>query len=214
MCTYTHTTHTQHTHTHTPHGQSFTHRYGINLFPNCPPTYKHKTAFSSHPIHHMFHFVSKFVFLLEPLLFRNCLVFQCAHLCLHTHTHHTPALPYTLQPQSHVYCLCKFVFPCSGNYQQVFLLPFALLNIGISRMLMHTHSHMHRHKPTCTHTHMHMHTHSCTHTLEYASITNICAYARIKIVLAVIHHTTHTHTHTCKFVFELLSVVICCYVHI
>ena len=134
----------------------------------------------------------------------------------HTYTPHTSTTIH-LQPQSHVYCLCKFVFPCSGNYQQVFLLPFALLNIG---MLMHTHPHMHRHKPTCTctHTHMHMHTHSCTHTLEYASITNICAYARIKIVLAVIHHTTHTHTHThthtCKFVFELLSVVICCYVHI
>ena len=131
----------------------------------------------------------------------------------HTYTPHTSTTIH-LQPQSHVYCLCKFVFPCSGNYQQVFLLPFALLNIG---MLMHTHPHMHRHKPTCTctHTHMHMHTHSCTHTLEYASITNICAYARIKIVLAVIHHTTHTHTHTHTLVnlclnYYLLSFVAMC----
>ena len=138
------------------------------------------------------------------------------YACIHTHTHHTPAHHTPATAVTCLLCVCKFVFPCSGNYQLVFLLPFALLNIG---MLMHTPTHAHKLTCTCTHTptqtHMHMHTHSCTHTLEYASITNMCAYARIKIVLAVIHHTTHTHTHTHTLVnlclnYYLLSLVAMC----
>ena len=111
-------------------------------------------------------------------------VSMCTFMHAHTYTPHTSTSIH-LQLQSHVYCLCKFVFPCSGNYQQVFLLPFALLNI-----CMHMHTH------TCTQTHMHMHAHSCTHTGVMLQ-SQTCAYVHIKMALAVIDHThTHAHTHT------------------
>ena len=159
MCTFTHTcthTHTHiHVHTHTPWAVSHS-CITINalllqfiLFPNCRPTYiKLFLAVI------LFITCFSFVFLLEPYLFLNCLVYQCARLCMYTHT----STSIHLQLQSHVYCLCKFVFPCSGNYQQVFLLPFALLNI---HECMHMHTHTHAHKPICT-----CNAHSCTHTQE------------------------------------------------
>ena len=116
---------------------------------------------------------------------------SCVSMCtfMHAHTY----IPHTstsiqLQLQSNVYCLCKFVFPCSGNYQQVFLLPFALLNIC---MHMHTHTHTH------THTHMdtNPHAHACsfmnTHR-SHASITNMCICTHKN---GFGSHPSHTHIH-------------------
>ena len=104
----------------------------------------------------------------------------------HTYTPHTSTSIHLLL-QSHVYCLCKFVFPCSGNYQQVFLLPFALLNIC-----------MHMHMHTCTQTHMHMHAHSRTHTLESCfNHKRVHMYTLKWLWQSFITHThTHMHTHT------------------
>ena len=113
-------------------------------------------------------------------------VSMCTFVRAHTYTPHTSTIIH-LQLQSHVYCLCKFVFPCSGNYQQVFLLPFALLNIC---MHMHTHTHMDTNPQAHARTFMYTHR-------THASITT-SAYVHIKMALAVIHHThtcTHTHIH-------------------
>ena len=188
MCTYTHTcTHTHiHVHTHTHHGQSVIHASTsmlcyFNLFYFLVVDPRANIVFSCHPIHHMFLFCISIGAV--PLSKLSC-VSMCTFMHAHTYTPHTSTSIH-LQLRSHVYCLCKFVFPCSGNYQQVFLLPFALLNI------MHAHAHTH----TCTQTHMHMHAHSCIHT-GVTLQSQTCAYVHIKMALAVIHHNTHTCTHT------------------
>ena len=198
-------THT-HTHVHTHHGQSVIHASTsmlcyFNLFYFLIVDPHTNIVFSCHPIHHMTSIGA------VPLSKLSC-VSMCTFMHAHTYTPHTSTSIH-LQLRSHVYCLCKFVFPCSGNYQQVFLLPFALLNIC---MHMHTHA--------CTQTHMHMHAHSCIHTGVMLQ-SQTCAYVHIKMALAVIHHNTHTHAHThihrtgLCFV-KLLSnfpVVSCCYEH-
>ena len=124
----------------------------------------------------------------------------------HTYTPHTSTSIH-FQLRSHVYCLCKFVFPCSGNYQQVFLLPFALLNI------MHAHAHTHTHMHTNPHAHARtfMHTHR-----SHASITNMCICTHKNGFGS--HPSQHTHMHTHTYT-ELASalynfpVVSCCYEH-
>ena len=198
-CTHTHT----HTHTH-----MYTHTMGsihastsmlcyFNLFYFLIVDPHTNIVFSCHPIHHMFLFCISIGAV--PLSKLSC-VSMCTFMHAHTYTPHTSTSIH-LQLQSHVYCLCKFVFPCFGNYQQVFLLPFALLNI------MHAHAHTH----TCTQTHMHMHAHSCIHTgVMFQSQT--CAYVHIKMALAVIHHNTHTYTELASALYNF-PVVSCCYEH-
>ena len=178
MHTHTHT----HTCTHTPRAVSHS-CININalLFYFLIVDPHTNIVFSCHPIHHMFLFC--FSIGAVPLSKLSC-VSMCTFMHAHTYTPHTSTSIH-LQLRSHVYCLCKFVFPCSGNYQQAFLLPFALLNI------MHAHAHTH----TCTQTHMHMHAHSCIHTGVMLQ-SQTCAYVHIKMALAVIHHNTHTCTHT------------------
>ena len=95
QCALIHTHEHSHTHTHM-HAYMCTHTpwavshscININalllqfiLFPNCRPTnIKLFLAVI------LFITCFSFVFLLEPYLFLNCLVYQCAHLCMHTHT--------------------------------------------------------------------------------------------------------------------------------
>ena len=134
---------------------------------------------------------------------------MCTFMHAHTYTPHTSTSIH-LQLQSHVYCLCKFVFPCSGNYQQVFLLPFALLNIHVC-MHMHTNTHTHMH----TNPHAHARTFMYTHR-SHASITNMCICTRKWLWQSSITHM-HTHIHRTGLCFvKLLSnfpVVSCFYEH-
>ena len=107
----------------------------------------------------------------------------------HTYTPHTSTSIH-LQLQSHVYCLCKFVFPCSGNYQQVFLLPFALLNIHVC-MHMHAQTNKQTNKQTNTLTHSHKqantHIHKCKPpTLHSAWYTHTCT-STIRACWSLIH---------------------------
>ena len=102
-------------------------------------------------------------------------MFQCAHLCLHTH-----ALSFT--------CNCRHMFNLCFLALAVNQLPTGIL----VALCTFKHTHAHAHKPTCTQTHMHMYTHYTGVMLQ----SQTCAYAHIKIVLAVIQNTTHTHTHT------------------
>ena len=149
---YTHT----HTDTHTHHGQSVIHASTsmlcyFNLFYFLIVHPHTNIVFSCHPIHHMFLFCIFITFAVS--LSKLSCVSMCTFMHAHTYTPHTSTSIH-LQLHSHVYCLCKFVFPCSGNYQQVFLLPFALLNILHANARTHTHAH----KPTCTCMHIHVHT--------------------------------------------------------
>ena len=178
-------THT-HTHVHTHHGQSVIHAstsmlcyFNLFYFLIVDPHTNIVLAVI------LFITCFSFVFLLEPYHCLNCLVYQCAHLCMHTHTHHTQALAIHLQLRSHVYCLCKFEFPCSGNYQQVFLLPFALLNI----MHAHAHTHMHTNQPAHARTFMYTHR-------SHASITNVCICTHKNGFGSHPSQHTHAHTHT------------------
>ena len=144
---HTHAHSHTHTHVHTHHRQSVIHASTsmlcyFNFLIVDPHT---NIVFSCHPIHHMLLFCISIGAV--PFSKLSC-VSMCTFMHANTYTPHTSTSIH-LQLRSHVYCLCKFVFPCSGNYQQVFLLPFALLNI------MHAHAHTH----TCTQTHMHMHAH-------------------------------------------------------
>ena len=129
-------------------------------------------------------------------------MYQCVRLCMHTHT----STIIHLQLQSHVYCLCKFVFPCSGNYQQVFLLPFALLNIC---MHMHTHTHTHTHMDTNPQAHARtfMYTHR-----THASITTMCICTHNGFGSHPSHTHMHPHTHTQNWtllcLISLLSLVV------
>ena len=100
---HTHAHSHTHTHVHTHHGQSVIHASTsmlcyFNLFYFLIVDQNTNIVLSCHPIHHMF----SFVFLLEPYHCLNCLVYQCAHLCMHTYTHHTQALAYT--------CNCVHMF--------------------------------------------------------------------------------------------------------
>ena len=107
MHTHTHThIHTHiHVHTHIPWAVSHS-RININalllqfiLFPNCRPTnIKLFLAVI------LFITCFPFVFILEPYLFLS-LVYQCARLCMHTHTHHKQALAYTCNC-SHMFIVC------------------------------------------------------------------------------------------------------------
>ena len=196
MHTHTHT----HTCTHTPWAVSHS-RININalLFYFLIIDPHTNIVFSCHPIHHMFLYWSSKL---------SC-VSMCTFMHARTYTPHTSTSIH-LQLQSHVYCLCKFVFTCSGNYQQVFLLPFALLNIC---MHMHTHA--------CTQTHMHMHARSRTHTQESCfNHKRVHMYTLKWLWQSFITHThmhTHTHIHRTGLCFvKLLSnfpVVSCCYEH-
>ena len=193
--THTHT----HTHTraymctHTHHGQSVIHA-STSMLCYCNLFYflivDPQTVFSCHPIHHMLLFCISIGAV--PFSKLSC-VSMCTFMHAHTYKHY-------LQLQSHVYCLCKFVFFCSGNYQQVFLLPFALLDI-------HECMHMHPHTHTHTHTHMHTNPHAHARTFMYTHTgvmlqSQTCAYVHIKMALAVIHHT---HTHTCTHTYTELA---------
>ena len=193
-CTHTHT-HT-HTHaymcTHTPWAVSHS-RININalllqfiLFPNCRPTnIKLFLAVI------LFITCFSFVFLFSKL---SC-VSMCTFMHAHTYTPHTSTSIH-LQLQSHVYCLCKFVFPCSGNYQQVFLLPFALLNIHVCMHMhahTHTHTHTHTNKQTNKQTNKHTYTNKKTHihkckppTLHSAWYTRTCT-STIRACWSLIH---------------------------
>ena len=186
-----------HIHTHTPWTVSHSHININALLIAISQLLTHiQTYFSSHSIHYLFLFVSKFVFQLEPLLFLNFLVFQCAHLSMHTYTPHTSTRIH-LQLLSHVCCLCKVVFLCSGN----FITNRSLLAFCTFR---HIHAHAHAHAHTHTHTCAHTHTCTCMHTHTGVMLqSQTCAYAHIKMALAVMHQTharthahTHAHTHT------------------
>ena len=140
MCIYTHTCtlthahshkHTQHKHVHTrtcAHTHTHTHTMGSQSFTHQHQCFAIAIYLSTH-IQNIKLFLAvilfitcfSFVFLLEPYLFLNCLVYQCARLCMHTHTHHTQALAYTCNC-SHMFIVCVNLcfLICSGNYQQVF----------------------------------------------------------------------------------------------
>ena len=160
MCTYTHTCTLTHTHMYTHHGQSVIHASTsmlcyFNLFYFLIVDPHTNIVFSCHPIHHMFLFCISIGAV--PLSKLSC-VSICTFMHAHTYTPHTSTSIH-LQLRSHVYCLCKIVFPCSGNYQQVFLLPFALYIMHAhAHTHTHTHTHTHAHKPTCTCTHIHVYT--------------------------------------------------------
>ena len=129
-------------------------------------------------------------------------VSMCTFVHAHTYTPHTSTIIH-LQLQSHVYCLCKFVFPCSGNYQQVFLLPFALLNIS---MHMHTHTHMDTNPQAHARTFMYTHR-------THASITTMCICTHKNGFGSHPSHThMHPHTHTQNWpllcLISLLSLVV------
>ena len=129
-------------------------------------------------------------------------MFQCAHLSMHTYTPHTSTSIH-LQLLSHVCCLCKVVFLCSGNF---------ITNRSLLAFCTYRHIHAHAHTHTHTHTHMRTHPHMHMHTHTGVMLqSQTCAYAHIKRALAVMHQTharTHACTHThkwplhCKFVFE------------
>ena len=160
QCALIHTHAHSHTHTHmyTHHGQSVIHASTsmlcyFNLFYFLIVDPHTNIVFSCHPIHHMFLFCISIGAV--PLSKLSC-VSICTFMHAHTYTPHTSTSIH-LQLQSHVYCLCKIVFLCSGNYQQVFLLPFALY-IMHAHAHTHTHTHTHAHKPTCTCTHIHVYT--------------------------------------------------------
>ena len=191
MCTYTHTCTLTHTHMYTHHGQSVIHASTsmlcyFNLFYFLIVDPHTNIVFSCHPIHHMFLFCISIGAV--PLSKLSC-VSICTFMHAHTYTPHTSTSIH-LQLRSHVYCLCKIVFPCSGNYQQVFLLPFALY-------IMHAHAHTHTH--THTHTHMHTNLHAHARTFMYthrshASITNMCICTHKNGFGS--HPSQHTCTHT------------------
>ena len=204
QCALIHTHAHSHTHTHmyTHHGQSVIHASTsmlcyFNLFYFLIVDPHTNIVFSCHPIHHMFLFCISIGAV--PLSKLSC-VSICTFMHAHTYTPHTSTSIH-LQLRSHVYCLCKIVFPCSGNYQQVFLLPFALYI-----MHAHEHTHTHTHTHTCTQTYMHMHAHSCIHTGVMLQ-SQTCAYVHIKMALAVIHHNTHMHTHTHTQNWPLLCII-------
>ena len=183
QCALIHT----HAHVHTHHGQSVIHASTsmlcyFNLFYFLIVDPHTNIVFSCHPIHHMFLFCISIGAV--PLSKLSC-VSICTFMHAHTYTPHTSTSIH-LQLQSHVYCLCKIVFPCSGNYQQVFLLPFALY-------IMHAHAHTH------THTHMHTNLHAHARTFMYthrshASITNMCICTHKNGFGS--HPSQHTHAHT------------------
>ena len=170
-CALTHT----HTHnTHTYHGQSVIHT-SMLCYCNFLIVDPHTLAVILSSL------VSKFVFQFEPSFFLNCLVFQCAHLCMHTCTPHTSA--YTCNC-CHMFIFCvnsllwQFYYPLPTGL----LLPFALLDI-----LMHMHTHTCTH--TCTHPHAHAHTHAHTHMHMH---TPICTCTHTGVV---IQSQTYVHMH-------------------
>ena len=129
---------------------------------------------------------------------------SCVSMCTFMHAH---TYKHYLQLQTHVYCLCKFVFPCSGNYQQVFLLPFVLLNIHEACTCTHTHTHTHMHTNPHAHarTFMYVYTHR-----SHASITNMCICTHKNGFGSHPSHThthTYTHTHTCTHTYTELALL-------
>ena len=206
MHLYTHAHSHTHTHTctHTPRAVSHS-CININalLFYFLIVDPHTNIVFSCHPIHHMFLFC--FSIGAVPLSKLSC-VSMCTFMHAHTYTPHTSTSIH-LQLRSHVYCLCKFVFPCSGNYQQAFLLPFALLNI------MHAHAHTHMH----TNPHAHARTFMYTHR-SHASITNVCicthknGFGSHPTQHTYVHTHTHTYTELASALYNFPAVS-CCYEH-
>ena len=119
-------------------------------------------------------------------------VSMCTFMHAHTYTPHTSTIIHW-QMQSHVYCLGKFVFLCSGNF---------ITNRSLFVFCTFRHMNAHAHPPTHAHTPIHVHAHA--HTFMYtrrshASITNmfICIH---KNGFGSHPSNTHTHMHTCTHI--------------
>ena len=151
-------------------------------------------------------------------------VSMCTFMHAHTYTPHT-STGIHLQLQSHVFCLCKFVFPCYGN------LPITNRSLvatctfrhmqqahAHARTFMYTHrSHAsnmciytHKHgfgshsSPTCTHAHTYKHTQNWPlFVLNYyvISLLSLVVMSTFRCEPALqkcthMHTGMHTHTHT------------------
>ena len=194
MYTHTHT----HTHVHTHHGQSVIHASTsmlcyFNLFYFLIVDPHTNIVFSCHPIHHMFLFCISIGAV--PLSKLSC-VSMCTFMHAHTYTPHTSTSIH-LQLRSHVYCLCKFVFPCSGNRPTGLLVAFCTFKHNAC---------------TCTHTHMHTNPHAHARTFMYThrshvSITNMCICTHKNGFGSHPSQHTHTCTHTHTQNWPLLCII-------